>query len=145
MTVLLVVSILALILSPLSWLRTSRKQSEQMNLRLEARRMGLAMQLAPQQWPHWLEKEPPSPCPQYHRARRRGREDSFCYWQVTPGVWWNQWREPCEDPRLAEALARLPASVYKVEADPRMIALYWTERGDKSVLQDIAQVFETLA
>ncbi len=47
MTVLLVVSILALILSPLSWLRTSRKQSEQMKLRLEARRMGLAMQLAP--------------------------------------------------------------------------------------------------
>ncbi len=85
MTVLLVVSILALILSPLSWLRTSRKQSEQMKLRLEARHMGLAMQLAPQQWPHWLEKEPPSPCPQYHRARRRGHEDSFCFWQITPG------------------------------------------------------------
>ena len=92
MTVLLVVSILALILSPLSWLRSSRKQSEQMKLRLEARRMGLAMQLAPQQWPHWLEKEPPSPCPQYHRARRRGHEDSFSFWQVSPGVWWNQWR-----------------------------------------------------
>ncbi|MFP3457925.1 hypothetical protein R0J89_16920, partial [Psychrobacter sp. SIMBA_152] len=60
-------------------------------------------------------------------------------------VWWNQCREPCEEPRLAEAFARLPASVYKVEADPRVIGLYWTERGDKSVLQDIAQVFETLA
>ncbi len=108
MTVLLVVSILALILSPLSWLRSSRKQSEQMKLRLEARRMGLAMQLAPQQWPHWLEKEPPSPCPQYHRARRRGHEDSFSFWQVSPGVWWNQWREPCEDPRFMGALSRLP-------------------------------------
>ncbi len=86
MTVLLVVSILALILSPLSWLRGSRKQSEQMKLRLEARRMGLGMQLAPQQWPHWLEKEPPSPCPQYHRARRRGNEDSFSFWQISGGV-----------------------------------------------------------
>ncbi|MFJ4389166.1 hypothetical protein [Pseudomonas soli] len=145
MTVWLVVSILALILSPLAWLRPSRKQSEQMSLRLEGRRMGLAMQLAPQQWPHWLVNEPPSPCPQYHRARRKGRADSWCYWQITPGVWWNQWREPCEDQRLADAFARLPATVYKVEADSRMIALYWSERGDKSVLQDIAQTLETLA
>ena len=61
MTVWLVVSILALILSPMAWLRPSRKQSEQMNLRLEGRRMGLAMQLAPQQWPHWLEKSLPAP------------------------------------------------------------------------------------
>ena len=107
--------------------------------------MGLAMQLAPQQWPHWLEKEPPSPCPQYHRARRRGHEDAFSFWQVSPGVWCNQWREPCEDPRFREALARLPASAYKVEADARMIALYWTERGDTAVLQDVAYVLETLA
>ncbi|MFJ9989722.1 hypothetical protein ACIQSO_03225 [Pseudomonas putida] len=145
MTVWLVVSILALILSPLAWLRPSRKQSEQMSLRLEGRRMGLAMQLAPQQWPHWLENEPPSPCPQYHRGRRKGREDSWCYWQVSPGVWWNKWREPCEEPRLAECFARLPANVYKVEADARMIALYWSERGEKSVLQDIAHTLETLA
>ncbi|WP_248920846.1 hypothetical protein [Pseudomonas entomophila] len=145
MTVWLVVSILAVVLSPLAWLRPSRKQSEQMNLRLEGRRMGLAMQLAPQQWPHWLEREPPSPCPQYHRARRTGREDSWCYWQVTPGTWWNQWREPCVDPRHLEVLCRLPETVYKFEADSRMIALYWSERGDKSVLQDIANALDALA
>ncbi|MGV2837011.1 hypothetical protein ACNPOQ_25080, partial [Pseudomonas shirazensis] len=69
-----VVSILALILSPLAWLRPSRKQSEQMSLRLAGRRIGLAMQLAPQQWPHWLEQQPPSPCPQYHRPRRNRRD-----------------------------------------------------------------------
>jgi len=145
MTVWLVVSILAVVLSPLAWLRPSRKQSQQMSLRLEGRRMGLAMQLAPQQWPHWLEKEPPSPCPQYHRARRKGRDDSWCYWQTSPGVWCNQWREPCADPRLAEVFARLPESVYKVEADTRMIALYWSERGEMAVLQDIAYALDTLA
>ena len=145
MTVWLVVSILALVLSPLAWLRPSRNQSEQMNLRLAARRQGLAMQLAPQQWPHWLEKEPPSPCPQYHRARRPGREDVWCYWQTTPGTWCNQWREPCVDPRLNACFARLPITAYKVEADTRMIALYWSERGDESVLQDIAHMFDTLA
>ncbi len=85
MTVLLVVSILALILSPLSWLRSSRKQSEQMKLRLEARRMGLAMQLAPQQWPHWLEKEPPSPCPQYHRAGAVGMRTASASGRSAPG------------------------------------------------------------
>ena len=145
MTVWLVVSILALILSPLAWLRPSRKQSEQMSLRLAGRRIGLAMQLAPQQWPHWLEQQPPSPCPQYHRPRRKGRDDCWAYWQVSPGVWWNKWREPCEDPRLAKALAVLPSNVYMIEATTQMIALYWGERGDESVLQNIAQALQDLA
>lgn len=145
MTVWLVVSILALILSPLAWLRPSRKQSVQMDLRMEGRRMDLAMQLAPQQWPHWLSRQPPSPCPQYHRGRRKGREDSWSFWQTTPGEWVNQWREPCEDERLLTQLSRLPESVYKVEASRQMIALYWGERGEKSVLQDIAQVLDALA
>ena len=145
MTVWLVVSILALILSPLAWLRPSRKQSEQMSLRLAGRRIGLAMQLAPQQWPHWLEQQPPSPCPQYHRPRRKGRDDCWAYWQVNPGVWWNKWREPCEDTRLAKALAVLPSNVYMIEATTQMIALYWGERGDESVLQNIAQTLEDLA
>ena len=70
MTVWIVVSILAVVLSPLAWLRPSRHQSGRMALRMEARRMGLAMQLSPQQWPHWLKQEPPSPCAQYHRPRR---------------------------------------------------------------------------
>lgn len=145
MTVWLVVSILAVILSPLAWLRPSRKQSRQMSLRLEARRAGLAMQLAPQQWPHWLEKEPPSPCPQYHRARRAGHADAWSYWQVSPGVWWNQWREECVEQRLVEVLTQLPDSVYKVEADRQMIALYWGERGESSAVQAVKQALDALA
>lgn len=49
MTVWIVVSILVLVLSPLAWLRPSRRQSGRMALRMEARRMGLAMQLASQE------------------------------------------------------------------------------------------------
>ena len=49
MTVWIVVSILAVVLSPLVWLRPSRQQSGRMALRMEARRIGLAMQLAPQE------------------------------------------------------------------------------------------------
>ncbi len=145
MTVWMVVSILALILSPLAWLRPSRNQSGRMALRMEARRMGLNMQLTQQQWPHWLPKEPPSPCAQYLRPRRQGRVDSWSYWQTAPGTWLNQWREPCADAVLNEQFSRLPDNVYKVEAGPQMISLYWGEHGETAVLQDIAAVLKALA
>ena len=60
-------------LSPLVWLRPLPQQRGQMELRLAARRLGLGMQLGQQQWPHWLEKQPPERCAQYHRGRRAGR------------------------------------------------------------------------
>lgn len=145
MTVWVVVSILALILSPLAWLLPSRRMSGRMAMRMEARRIGLAMQLTPQTWPHWLPEEPPHTCAQIHHPRRKGREDSWCYWQTTPGVWLNQWREPCEDAALLEQFGKLPESVFKIEAGSQMIALYWGEKGEPAVLQDIAQVIRTLA
>lgn len=145
MMIWIVVSILALVLSPMVWLRPSRNQSGQMAMRLEARRMGLAMQLVPQQWPHWLPKEPPNPCAQYHRPRRAGRSDQWCYWQTEPGLWLNQWREPCADASVHEQLKDLPGNVYKVEAGPQLVALYWGERGDAKVLLDIAKVLKALA
>ncbi|QXI30293.1 hypothetical protein [Pseudomonas vanderleydeniana] len=145
MTVWIVVSILAVVLSPLAWLRPSRRQSDRMALRMEARRIGLGMQLAPQEWPHWLPQEPPSPCAQYHRPRRGKVSPCWCYWQSEPGVWVNQWREVLADEALLAHLRTLPGNVFKVEADAQMIALYWGERGDAKVLQDIAAVLKALA
>lgn len=145
MTVWVVVSILALILSPLAWLLPSRRMSGRMALRLEARRMGLNMQLAPQTWPHWLPHEPPATCAQYHQARRKGSADTWSYWQTEPGVWLNQWREPCADERVLEQLKRLPPSVYKAEAGTQMIALCWGEREELAVLQDVSAVLKALA
>jgi hypothetical protein len=145
MTVWIVLSILALILSPLAWLRPSRGQSGRMALRMEARRMGLGMQLTPQEWPHWLPKEPPSPCPQYHRPRSREQAPCWVYWQTDAGVWVNQWREPCEDAALMAQFGTLPADVFKVEATQHLIALYWAERGEPEVLQRISAVLKALA
>jgi len=144
MTVWIVLSILALVLSPLAWLRPSRQQSGKMALRMEARRMGLGMQLAPQEWPHWLPKEPPSPCAQYHRPRR-SEQACWVYWQTAPGVWLNQWREPCEDPLLMAQFNTLPADVFKIEAGKQIIALYWAERGELEILQRISAVLKALA
>lgn len=145
MTVWIVLSILALILSPLAWLRPSRNQSGKMGLRMAARRMGLAMQLAPQQWPHWFGQPAPDPCAQYHRPRQLGRHDQWVYWQSTPGQWLNQWREPLSDARLVSVFARLPGNVFKIEADTQMVCLYWGEKGEEKVLQDIAEALQVLA
>ncbi len=107
--------------------------------------MGLAMQLIPQQWPHWLSVDAPSPCAQYHRPRSRRDPDTWAYWQMTSGNWVNQWRESCEDQRLLVQFQTLPPDVYKVEAGKQLIALYWAEKGDAQVLQRIAAVLKALA
>ena len=145
MTVWIVVSILLVVLSPLAWLRPSRAQNGRMALRMEARRLGLAMQLTPQDWPHWLLQQPPNPCAQYHRARRGSQPAVWSYWQKAPGVWVNQWQETCRDESLLNHFRTLPDNVYKVEADRQMIALYWGEKGEASVLQDISAVLKALA
>ncbi|MFF7708449.1 hypothetical protein [Pseudomonas sp. NPDC007930] len=129
MTVLIALSIIALMLSPLAWLKPSRRQSGRIAARLEARRLGLAMQLMPQPWPHWMQPTPPEPCPQYALPRPAGARQ-WCYWQPSPGQWVNQWREPCEDETLLQALTSLPADVWKVEAQGQLIAAYWGERGE---------------
>ena len=65
--------------------------------------------------------------------------EAWCYWQNTPGQWLNQWREPCADDELLDALRRLPGDVYKVEATAQFLALYWGERGDSADLGRIAE------
>lgn len=132
-------------LSPLVWLRPSRRENQKMVHRLAARGLGLGMQLSSEDWPHWLTSEPPSRCAQYHRARRRGNQDQWCYWQLATGQWVNQWREPCDDPRLLEQLMRLPSDAYKAEAGTQMIAVFWGEGAQAQALENIVAVLEVLA
>jgi hypothetical protein len=141
----IVVLLVGAALSPLAWLRPSSRQSRQMAHRLAARSMGLGMQLASETWPHWLSKEPPSRCPQYHRARRRGNEAQWCYWQVAAGQWLNQWREPCVDALVLEQLLRLPSDVYKVDASKQMLSVFWGEGDEPQALENIVAVVEALA
>jgi hypothetical protein len=140
-----IILLLAVLLSPLVWLLPSHRQRGQMDVRLEARRRGLAMNLSRQDWPHWLQSTPPSPCAQYHRARRSGRGDSWSYWQSQPGEWLNQWREPCTDERLLAQLASLPADAYRIEAGAQMIGICWGERGGAADLDRLAAVLAALA
>lgn len=141
----IVALLVAAALSPLVWLRPSPRQSRQMAHRLAARSMGLGMQLASETWPHWLAKEPPSRCPQYHRARRRGNQGQWCYWQAAAGQWLNQWQEPCVDEQVLQQLLRLPCDVYKVEASKQMLCAFWGEGDQPQGLENIAAVLNVLA
>jgi hypothetical protein len=141
----IVVLLVGAALSPLAWLRPSRRESRQMGHRLAARGMGLGMQLASVSWPHWLAKEPPGRCAQYHRPRRDGNDDQWCYWQFAAGQWVNQWREPCVDSRLLEQFGRLPDDVYKVEAGKQMIAVFWGEGAESQALENIVAALNVLA
>jgi len=134
--------VLLALLSPLLWLLPKGRQSERMQLRLAARRMGLGMQLCSQNWPHWM-TQAPNPCPQYQLARKKSATN-WHYWQAVPGQWHNQWREPCADNRLLALLQQLPEDVYKIEADSQKVALFWGERGDLETLAKIAAVLEQL-
>jgi len=135
----------AILLSPLSWLVPSRHQRGQMDVRTQARRLGVAMQLSPQEWPHWLLSLPPGSCPQYYSARRRGQVDSWCYWQMEPGQWLNKWREPCADQALLTHLQALPADVFKVEASDQMLSVCWGERGAVEALEKIVAFLKARA
>ncbi|MCQ9426104.1 hypothetical protein NRB16_21525 [Pseudomonas sp. LJDD11] len=145
MTGWIILSIICVMLSPLVWMLPSRRQSTRMALRLEARRLGLGMQLAREEWPHWLLREPPGSCAQYHCPRRSAESGQWQYWQTEPGTWVNRWREPCADERVMAHLQGLPGDVYKVEVDARMLSLYWGERGDAQVLQHINEAMKALA
>ncbi|MGE8498965.1 MAG: hypothetical protein ACN6O6_15770 [Pseudomonas sp.] len=138
MTPWIVLLLLIVVLSPVALLMPSRRQRGRMDMRMQARRLGLAMQLSRQEWPHWLHQAPPSPCPQYYRGRKRGQADCWSYWQLEPGNWVNRWREPCEDVPLLEQLSSLPTDVYKAEASVQMVSLYWGERASTEALQKIA-------
>ena len=137
MSVWLVLLLIAVMLSPLAWLAPSRRQSAAMQVRLQARRMGLSMQLLKQDWPHWLERSAPTSCPQYFRVRSSKEPAQWCFWQLAPGQWLDRWREPCVDTDLLEQLRELPADVYKVEAGQQLLAVYWGEKGGSQELQRI--------
>lgn len=140
----MIVAVLALVLSPLVWMVPSRRQRGQMDMRLAARRLGLGMQVARKDWPHWLQPEPPHACAQYHWPRPAGLAD-WSYWQVAPGQWHNRWREPCAEPAHLVHLATLPTDVYQVEALGRMLALYWGEKGGEQELERVAAGMRALA
>lgn len=133
----LVLLVVAVVLSPLAWLAPSRGQLGAMDVRMQARRLGLSMQLSAQDWPHWLERSTPGSCAQYSRGRSSQTPPQWCYWQSQPGKWLDRWREPCTDPLLQAQLNCLPADVFKVEAGPQLLAVYWGERGGPQALQSI--------
>ena len=46
---------------------------------------------------------------------------------------------------LLDHFEKLPGNVFKVEADKQIIALYWGEKGEAEVLQQIDATLKALA
>jgi hypothetical protein len=134
-----------LLLSPLTWLRPSPRQRGVSDLRSEARKHGLSVQMSAQQWPRWLEPQPPRTCAQYLLNRPGTSDSRWCYWQLSAGCWVDQEREPCQDERLLPLLAALPSDAFKVEADRQLLALCWGERGTVQDLERIASLLRSCA
>lgn len=145
MTWWLVPLLIFVLLSPLTWLLPSRHQRGQMDVRMAARRRGLSMQLVPQKWPHWIQPEPPDPCPQYSVPRRKGAVARWDVWQIEPGRWVNQWREPLVDEQLLEQLASLPADLYRLQANAQSVTAYWGERGGSEALERVVKILQACA
>ena len=137
MNVWLVLLIVAVVLSPLAWLVPSRGQLGSMDVRQQARRMGLSMQLSREEWPHWFERTVSGSCAQFYLERRGASSRQWCYWQVEPGRWLDKWREPCLDPGLVAQLSLLPADVYKAEAGLQLVSVYWSEKSGVEMLPRI--------
>ncbi len=133
----LVLVLIAVALSPFAWLVPSRRQKGAMDIRMQARRMGMSMQLSQQDWPYWLERSAPTSCAQYYQVRKAASADQWCFWQLEPGTWVDKWRDPCSIASLLEQLNRLPADAFKAEAGAQLVAIYWGEKGGPEDLQRI--------
>lgn len=145
MTVWIVVSILLVVLSPLAWLRPSRQQSGRMACRMRARSLGLGMQLAPQQWPHWMPAGLPSTAAEYHRPCLDAEGPAWEWWQPAPGHWVNRWQEPCEDPELLARLVQLPGDVWALRAERRMVCAVWGERSGTEQVALVDRILRELS
>lgn len=135
---------LFLIISPAFWLLPSRRQQAQMQLRLAAGRLGLRVTMVRPDWPHWMQEFVAKEVAQYLWPRKNAACKDWQYWQVAPGVWHNQWREPLEEPALLAHLAHLPADVWSISAGPAAVQVTWAERGSEAELAQIGQCLKSL-
>lgn len=143
MLYLLIGLVLVLAIGPVLWLLPSRQALGASRLRLAARRYGLGVEMVQPAWPSWLSPLPPRQCAQYYLPRP-GHQQQWCFWQFAPGLWVDHLRDPCRDPQLAVALAKLPADAYQIEAKNQMLLLCWGEQGDAECLAVIKATLQSL-
>ncbi len=158
MEYLLIIFILAVVLSPLAWLRTSPAQKRVTALRKRARSLGLQVQLVPE-----VEAEESATRPEavryflpfadgdvppggavdapwtLLRERRRGWQSPWQGWTWFRGQASEHWY-----PRIEQCLPQLPAMVYGLRVEKGGVAAYLREAGEEEAVAQLLAALQGL-
>lgn len=152
MSWLLILFIIAVVISPLMWLKQSPHSKRMIELRGLAN--SLSMQVSLHRRPDarddekaletvcyrlpWQDRD----CDQkwvLHRFSQRGWDSDFAGWR-----WTLHQADPVWDSLLAEIIPQMPVGVSAVIANRAGIAVIWDERGDAQALQKIGENLQAL-
>lgn len=152
MSWLLILFIIAVVISPLMWLKQSPHSKRMIELRGLAN--SLSMQVSLHRRPDarddekaletvcyrlpWLDRD----CDQkwvLHRFSQRGWDSDFAGWR-----WTVHQADPVWDSLLAEIVPQMPVGVSAVIANRAGIGVIWDERGDPQALQKISENLQAL-
>ena len=146
MNYLLVFFVIALVLSPLAWLKTSPAQARATAFRKRAMALGLKVQLVPDPDADKDEKRPsavryclqvPGGPVQFEwtllRDHRRGWESPWPRWS-----WFRGQATEQEYPAIADLLDAAPEQVYALRRDAQGISAYLKEDGDVACVEGVS-------
>ena len=158
MEYLLIVFIVAVVLSPLAWLRTSPAQKRVTALRKHARSLGLQVQLVPEV--EAAESDTRPAAVRYFlpfadgdvspggavdtswtllREHRRGWESPWQGWTWFRGEAAEPWY-----PHIERCLRQLPPMVYGVRVEKGGVAAYLRETGDEKAVEQLLAALQGL-
>ncbi|MFA5630766.1 MAG: hypothetical protein WC997_04565 [Porticoccaceae bacterium] len=155
-TYLLIALVVALVVSPLFWLKSSPGQARAAAFRQRASRLGLRVRLVPAPDAAEDDKRPSAtlylwPLPPQDTERLAA---ALGQWTLLRGTRngrlspWPEWRWFRSDapgavlPHLETLLPALPANVYALKADHAGVGAYLRESGDISALDVLARALE---
>ncbi|WP_461482504.1 hypothetical protein [Porticoccus sp.] len=158
MTYLLIVLVLAIIISPMLWLRQTPRQKLVTAMRQQAARAGIQVKLARPADARegegrleyvryslpWLPKTASSPLPRMEKwmlvhQTRRGDPSPWGDWQ-----WLGREANPVINDAIGAALQGLPPSVSALEASAAGLSIYWQERGELADIEAITSQLTAL-
>ncbi|MCK9502818.1 MAG: hypothetical protein M0Q95_01365 [Porticoccaceae bacterium] len=152
MDYLLIAFIIAVVLSPLAWLKSSPGQARVTAFRKRAGELGLKVQLVPAPDADEADKRPSAVryCLLYNTAEKERHRIQGATWILlrdqrrgwdSPWQSWRWFRHSAEEAlfsRIEALISAIPASVYGIRSDSFGICLYLRETGDIHQVDDLA-------
>ena len=158
MKYLLIAFVIAMVISPVLWLRQSPGQARITAFRNRALQLGMKVQIVPLADAAETERSPdavrylrpflpdpagqmpviPAPWTLLHNSRR-GRESPWPQWR-----WFRTEAPSTLQPAIAECLALMPDSVTALRADNQGLSVYWFESGKIEAVNQVSRGLDGL-